>query len=128
MKERCLDVKCKAYKNYGGRGLTMYKDWENNFGSFFYWAIKNGHRCGLELDRIDNNIGYYPNNCRFVTHKENNRNKRNNRYIEHNGVKKTVSYWAELYGFNYKTLSNRLNRGWPIDRLFVQVDNNKKKS
>jgi len=125
MKERCLNVNSKAFKNYGGRGITVYQFWAESFSSFLYWCIKNGHRAGLELDRIDNNSGYSPSNCRFVTHTQNNRNKRNNRFVEYKGERKTMSEWIEIYGFNYKTLSNRINRGWGIDKAFETPIKNK---
>lgn len=118
MKERCLNPNFKQYNDYGGRGIKIYEFWLKDFKSFFYWAIKNGYQKGLELDRIENDKDYYPSNCRFNSHKGNNRNKRNNRYIDFNGQKKALSEWCEIYGFNVKTLSNRLDRGWSIDESF----------
>ena len=75
MKARCYNPRRKEYKNYGGRGITVCIGWLS-FKPFEKWAIKNGYKEGLELDRINVDEGYNPNNCRFVTHSENNLNKR----------------------------------------------------
>lgn len=75
MKARCYNQRRKEYKNYGGRGITVCIGWLS-FKPFEKWAIKNGYKEGLELDRINVDEGYNPNNCRFVTHSENNLNKR----------------------------------------------------
>lgn len=86
MKARCNNIKHPAYKNYGGRGITVCEEWTHDFMLFYTWAIDNGYKEGLALDRRDNNKGYSPDNCRFVTHKENDNNKRTNRYVTINGV------------------------------------------
>jgi hypothetical protein len=71
MVKRCEDVKCKGYKYYGGRGITLHKKWRDNAGLFCLWALDNGYKKGLEIDRIDNDGDYAPDNCRFVTHRQN---------------------------------------------------------
>ena len=75
MKTRCYNPKRKEYKNYGGRGIAVCIGWLN-FKPFEKWALSNGYKEGLELDRINVDEGYNPTNCRFVTHSENNLNKR----------------------------------------------------
>lgn len=77
MKQRCYDRNAVNYHNYGGRGIKVCKAWMN-FDNFAKWALDNGFSPGLELDRIDNNGDYKPNNCRFVTRSKNQRNKRTN--------------------------------------------------
>ncbi len=77
MKKRCYTSTCEAYKYYGGRGIRICEEWKNNFKKFYEWAIKNGHKRGLTLDRRNNDGNYEPSNCRFVTRVENNRNKPN---------------------------------------------------
>ncbi len=75
MKQRCLDPKSKYFKYYGGRGITVCKEWQDNFISFYNWAVKAGHKKGLEIDRRNNDGNYCPENCRFVTRIENIRNR-----------------------------------------------------
>lgn len=85
MYQRCYNPKHHAYKDYGGRGIVICDEWLGSYDKFINWALKNGYKRGLSIDRIDNNQGYSPDNCRFVTMKENARNRRDNVYIEHNG-------------------------------------------
>ena len=77
MKERCTLETHKYYKDYGGRGIKVCKLWMNDFQSFYVWAMSNGYKEGLTIDRIDNNKGYEPSNCRWVTMAIQNKNKRN---------------------------------------------------
>jgi len=76
MKGRCNNKNNISYKNYGGRGITICDEWKNNPKSFFDWALAHEYRPDLEIDRIDNNGNYTPENCRFVTHRINSSNIR----------------------------------------------------
>ena len=78
MKERCLNKKNPAFKNYGGRGISVCAEWISDFMNFYTWAINNGYNDNLSIDRINNNGNYEPNNCRWADKKEQGRNKRNN--------------------------------------------------
>jgi hypothetical protein len=71
IKTRCYNKNSKDYIHYGSRNITMCDEWLNNFMSFFNWCEENGYKDGLEIDRIDNNGNYYPENCHFITHLEN---------------------------------------------------------
>lgn len=102
MKQRCYNKRNKAYKNYGNRGITICKEWLENNETFYDWAMENGYKDNLTIDRIDNNEGYKPNNCRWVTIKTQQNNKRNNRKITLNGETKTASQWAEKYGITHE--------------------------
>ena len=76
MKQRCYYTKHDSYSNYGARGVTVCDEWRNSFKAYSDWALSNGYKEGLQIDRIDNYKGYSPENCRWVTQKENNKNKR----------------------------------------------------
>lgn len=73
MKRRCAN---KGDKDYGGRGITVCVLWQRSFRAFYNWCLKNGYATGLELDRRNNDLGYRPGNCRFVTHQVNCQNRR----------------------------------------------------
>ena len=103
-KSRCYNPNVKDYRIYGGRGITVCDEWRCNFLTFREWAWKNGYKEGLQIDRIDNDKGYSPSNCRFVTRKEQMRNRRNNVYFED----KLLVEIAETTDIPYYTLYLRL--------------------
>jgi hypothetical protein len=76
MKYRCYNPKCSNYYLYGGRGISVCDEWIHNYANFETWASQNGYRCGLSIDRKNNNLGYTPNNCRWVTRHQQNCNRR----------------------------------------------------
>ena len=76
MHNRCYQKSYHAYNHYGGRGITICDEWLHDFQTFFNWAIENGYKDNLSIDRIDNEKGYSPDNCRWVTMEEQNKNKR----------------------------------------------------
>lgn len=119
MRERCYKKYHKSYKDYGGRGIKVCDEWENNFNAFYEWAIVNGYdenapfmQC--TLDRIDVNGNYEPSNCRFISIKEQCNNRRNNHFIEYNGEMHTIAQWSEIIGVSYGALYQRLKNGWSI--------------
>lgn len=91
---RCSDENGEKFHIYGGRGISFTPEWRT-FEPFENWALANGYRKGLQIDRIDVDGNYAPENCRFVSCKENNNNRRNNRLISAFGETKTVARWSE---------------------------------
>lgn len=122
---RCYDNDHEAYMNYGGRGIGVCLDWYTNIVTFIEWGIQNGWQPGLKMDRRDNDSHYSPDNCRFITTTENNRNKRNSRYLEYQGVKKTMVEWAEERGLKYNTLFDRIKKGWDIAKALESPSDQK---
>ena len=115
MKERCNNKNNKSYKNYGGRGIKVCDEWLENFISFYNWAIKNGYKEGLTIDRINNNGIYEPSNCRWITRKEQNRNYRKNHLLTYKGETLCLADMADKYGINRGTLLYRLKKGKTIE-------------
>lgn len=113
MLNRCKNPNHKHYKHYGGRGISVCPDWDCKDGiySFLAWAKESGWRPGLTLDRIDNDKGYSPNNCRWATKKEQLRNRRNTRLYEYKGFMLTVSEIAEIENIPAEKLRYRLGKG-----------------
>lgn len=100
---RCYEPNNKDYNIYGGKGIKVCAEWLNNPNSFYQWSILNGYDKELTIDRIDENKGYAPDNCRWVSREENARFKSNTNYIT---AKVTLSgkQWATLiseHGANY---------------------------
>lgn len=94
MIHRCENPQRKKYKDYGARGIAVCKEWHEP-NAFMDWAEDNGYAEGLQLDRINNDGNYEPTNCRWVTPKENSRNRRNTKLLTVNGETKCVAEWCE---------------------------------
>lgn len=118
MKRRCNNPENPGFYLYGERGIDVCPEW-NEFQPFYDWAIANGYRDSLQLDRADNNKGYSPDNCRWVTSRVNNRNKRTNKLITYNGETRILKDWSEYLGINYNTLRKRIRKGWSIEKAFT---------
>lgn len=111
MIKRCYRKDCDRYYTYGGRGIAVCKEWKEDFYSFGKWAIKNGWKRGLSIERKDHNGNYCPENCTFITMAEQARNKTNNVFIKYNGETKCVAEWCEILGLNTKTIYKRIYDG-----------------
>lgn len=100
---------------YYKKGITICDEWKGNINLFTEWAIKNGYKQGLVIDRKDNSKGYSPDNCRWVTQKENCVNKDNTMFVVYNGVKTPLINVLEEKGLlvNIAAIRSRVNRGWP---------------
>lgn len=117
MKTRCYNENCHNYKDYGARGIRICDTWLNDFKAFHDWAIDNDYREGLQIDRIDNDRNYEPDNCHFVTSKINSNNRRNTVYINLNNIIRPLFEWCEILNLNYCTVYKRIyNYNWSIEK------------
>lgn len=116
MKSRCYNTNTKSYKDYGKRGIRICEEWKNNFINFYEWAVKNGYKEDLSIDRIDVDKNYCPDNCRWVDKKVQANNMTRNHYIELNGKRYTLQQWSEITGIKSSTIRERLKRGWTIEK------------
>ena len=122
MKQRCFCETDNAYKWYGARGIGMVQEWVDDFSVFETWALSNGYDRGLSIDRMDNDGDYAPNNCRWATPVEQNRNRRGNRIITAGGLTLNIADWERYLGVKKNQLRNRLNadrRGYRRDQVSV---------
>lgn len=120
MRLRCYDKRNISYNRYGGRGITICDEWKNDVKSFYDWAMANGYKDSLTIDRIDNDGNYCPENCRWVTVKEQASNRRSNILVTHNGKTQTMKEWAHEVGIHYKAVWARMQKlGWSSERALT---------
>jgi hypothetical protein len=119
IRQRCNNHRVPKYHRYGKRGIKVAAAWDR-FEPFRDWALANGWRPGLQIDRIDNDGDYEPDNCRFVTNKVNANNKSYHRTLTWQGRTLNVAQWSEELGFSRSVITHRLARGWPVERIFTQ--------
>lgn len=118
MMQRCHDVKHVGYPRYGGAGVTVCERWRD-FASF----LTDMGECPskeMTLDRVRNEVGYEPGNCRWATKTEQSRNRSTVVMLTHNDETKSVSEWAAQAGMSQNTLSMRLRLGWSLERALTQ--------
>lgn len=120
MVSRCKNPKNPVFKHYGGRGISVDSQWLD-VKCFIEWALSNGYKEGLEIDRIDVNGNYEPVNCRWATRREQTNNKRNNVRVTINGETHTLGEWSDITGVNINTLQYRYYRGDQGERLIRKV-------
>ena len=114
MMSRCYNPNATGYEYYGGRGIRVCDSWHD----FYRFMDDMGPRPeGMTLDRINTNLGYNPENCRWATNKEQARNKSDNVFLVYNGVSKTISDWAEDLGVLPNTIQYRIYRGWSVPEI-----------
>lgn len=120
MKQRCDSKDRNDSKYYHDKGITYCDEW-NNYESFQDWAINNGYADNLTLDRLDSNLSYCPENCRWITIEEQQRNRSFCLYFSHNGETKTLSEWAREFGINRTTLHDRIYKfGYSFDEAIAR--------
>lgn len=118
MRDRCNNPENNNYSRYGGRGITVCERWENNFDAFL--NDMGEPPTEYQLERIDNNGPYSPDNCRWATHQEQCNNRTTTLYFTYKGMNKSAAEWAREVGMGYNTLRNRIvNLGWPIEKAMT---------
>lgn len=117
MINRCTNANYWAYKYYGEKGISLCNEWRDDFLAFKNWAETNGYSDSLTIDRIDNSKGYSPENCKWVTRKEQSNNRSFCNIIEYQGKKQTLMQWCEELGLNYKRTHSRIYKcGWTFEK------------
>jgi hypothetical protein len=111
--------RCTKNPKYIEKGIWVCPEWAE-FAVFKKWAKKNGYRKKLTLDRIDNNKGYSPENCRWATPKVQGNNKGNNIQVEYSGETHTLFEWSAKVGISSQILYSRIHNGWDLERVFTQ--------
>ena len=114
MNTRCTNVAVKSYEDYGARGISVYAGWlvfEN------FLADMGEKPAGTTLERIDNEKGYGPDNCKWATKTEQARNTRANKFVDYKGQRMTQAEFAETVGHNQSTVSYRLRSGWTPEQV-----------
>jgi len=111
MKDRCNRPGNRFYQRYGGRGIKVCKEWANNFYVFEEWAYSHGYREYLTIDRIDNDKGYSPDNCRWSSQSSQMRNTSKSIFLTINGEKRNINEWSEMTGLSVETIRRRRAKG-----------------
>ena len=117
MKNRCYDKNHKSYKEYGGKGIKICDEWLNDYSLFFNWAMNNGYNDTLTIDRIDNDLGYMQTNCRWVSMKEQNRNKSNCHFLTYMNETHCLTEWAEILNIPVHKITVGLKKGMTITEI-----------
>lgn len=117
MKDRCYNSNSSHYYLYGERGIGICEEWKSNYPSFREWAIKNGYNSKLTIDRIDNNKGYEPDNCRWISYERQNLNKRTNVKLTYKGQTKCISEWSKELGISQSLIRARIKKlNWSVEK------------
>ena len=130
IKTRCYNNKSRAFNYYGGRGIRICDEWLNSFDIFKNWALSNGYKSNLTIDRINNNCNYEPSNCRWVDRYTQANNKRTNVFITYKNESKTLANWAKELGISPSVLWYRLHKSWDIEKVIktpLRKDKRRKK-
>jgi len=122
MMQRCHTPSHYAFADYGARGIHVSSEWRGKPAAFIHWAVNNGAKPGLHLDRMDNAAGYSPDNCQFVTPQVNGRNRRNTVWATAFGETKPLGAWMEddRCAVAYPTLIARIKAGWDAEKAITQ--------
>lgn len=110
IRQRCDKIHCSDYFKYGARGISVCEEWEKSFETFMEWAMSNGYKEGVSIDRINNDGNYCPENCRFTDNKTQSNNRRGNHLITIDGITKTIQQWSDFTGVPRSLIRSKLRR------------------
>lgn len=119
MKARCNNKNDYHYKNYGARGIKICDEWLQDFRNFYNWAINNGYRDDLTIDRINVNGNYEPSNCKWSTMLEQSKNRRASHLVTYNGETKNLKDWIRILKLNNSIVYKKLKEGKSIEEIFI---------
>lgn len=119
MIQRCENPNDNGYKLYGERNIKVCEEWHDS-STFFEWALNNGYKQGLSIDRIDYNGNYEPSNCRWADSITQANNTRRNHYLTIDGITHTIAEWARINGIPYKNVYKRIAIGWNFERAVTE--------
>ena len=115
--DRCYNPNNKRFKDYGGRGIIVCDEWKDSYLNFKKWAVFSGYKEGLSIDRKNNDLGYSPSNCRWVTRIVQQNNMRKNHIVEYNGQSKTIAEWSRELNIKYDKLWKSIKKGLGIEDI-----------
>ena len=118
MKCRCYNKNDKKYPRYGLRGIEIYQEWKDDFAKFYSWAIANGYKEGLQIDRINNDGNYSPDNCRWVTQIQNLNNTSRNVFITYNNETHSLSEWSRKINVSVDAIRWRIKKYGLCEKVF----------
>uniref|UniRef100_A0AB39ACE1 HNH endonuclease n=1 Tax=Klebsiella phage phiYH65 TaxID=3237693 RepID=A0AB39ACE1_9CAUD len=120
MRQRCNNPTCKDYPHYGGRGIQICEEWDD-FENFYLWAVRNGYKEGLTIERKDVNKGYNSENCTWMVNEKQSRNRTDTVKYEYQGKMCDIRELSEISGIPYLTLKGRLfYYGWSVERAMTE--------
>lgn len=117
MRKRCNNPNTKSAKNYYFKNIKVCEAW-NDYNIFKEWALNNGYNDDLTIERIDNSLGYNPENCKWILKSEQSKNRTTNHYISYNGETHTLTEWCKIKNISRTTLYKKLKKGITVEQIF----------
>jgi hypothetical protein len=125
MKQRCNNPNKPSYINYGARGITVCKEWLI-FKTFENWAITSGYQNDLTIERINNDIGYSPENCKWIPKSDQTKNRRITNWLTIDGHTNTIQHWCKLYKVPHCTAMRHLHKGEDMIHYFTNAESRRR--